>query len=127
MSLDYSWMALERLILALCLTIVAPSSSARAGPYIGGQLVNPAFVELAGTPVQIAAIKAYAGLQGWRIDCEGQVDTFTTLRLRFPPGTTQAAIESYFFTDLRLPSRAFKIAMVYDEKQRWPTGCIIWP
>lgn len=101
-------------------------SGAANGPYRNGRLVDPAFVELAGTSKQIHDIKAYAAPRGWRTDCEAKAGSWNTLRLRFPPGTRQSDIETYFDTDLRLPARANKIAMVYGERGR-SAGCVRLP
>ena len=110
-----------------CFAVGAPvacASTPLPGPYVGGRLVDTAYIEIAGAPDEIVAIKAYAAKQGWAEDCEGRAGKQATLRLRFPPGTTQNAIEDYF-ADILNP-HGTRNQMVYAgmDKSR---GCVALP
>ncbi len=96
-------------------------------PYSNGRLVHPAYVEIAGEAAEIAAIRAYGVQQGWSVDCEGRVGEEATLRLRFPSGTAQQAIESYFGAGPFLTElRGRKVQMIYHGMAR-SSGCVSIP
>ena len=106
-------------------TVTACASSTPSGPYVGARLTRPAYIELAGTPAQIADVKAHAATNEWTIDCEGKAGNEATLRLRFPPATSQSEIEDYF-ADVTHP-RAAKAQMIYNGMRKYAPGCATLP
>ena len=107
--------------------LVACAAAAPPRPYADGRLLQPAYVEVVGKASEILGIKQYGLSQGWAVDCEGSAGDEATLRLRFPAGTSQEAIESYFggVAFLTQP-RGRKVQMIYHGMER-SKGCITLP
>lgn len=109
----------------ICLITLFCTATRDGGPYANGRLVNPAFIELAGTKGQIKKIKKHATAERWRIECNGRVDQYFTMRIKFPAGTKQESIEQYFYGDMQHPI-SIKSNMIYDVRHR-SRNCILWP
>jgi hypothetical protein len=109
-------------IVALCMA----SSALAEGPYVRGRLIRPAYGEIAGTPKELAEIKAYAVSHGWTVVCDQRVGALQTMRVRFPVGTSQKAIEGYFEGNWP-PGRGSKFNMIYYGMHTTSPGCILLP
>ena len=113
------------LSIALLIALAGCAHGGATAPYSNGRLVHPAYVEVVGEPAEIAAIRAYGIEQG--VDCEGQDGQEATLRLRFPSGTAQQAIESYFgAVPFLTERRGRKVQITYDGMSR-SSGCVSLP
>ena len=116
--------------LAVCAGIVAlfvASGPVVARRHAGGRpLSHPAYAEIAGRPNEIAEIKAYAAKQGWAVVCDQRVGQQSTIRLRFPAGTSLEAIEKYL-NGGPFPGRGSKVNMIYYGMPTTSPGCVLLP
>jgi hypothetical protein len=109
--------------IAVALTTTPASAT---GPYTHGRLTHRAYAEIAGHPDEITDIKTHAASQGWRIVCNRQVGVLSTIRLRFPAGTSQNVIEGYL-SEGWPPGRGSKVQMIYQGMKTSAPLCISLP
>jgi hypothetical protein len=109
-------------VVALCMV----SSALAEGPYVRGRLTHPAYGEVAGTPAELAEMKTYAVAHGWVVVCDQRVGALSTMRLQFPVGTSQEAIEGYLVGNWP-PGRGSKFNMIYYGMPTTSPGCILLP
>jgi len=109
-------------IVALLIAVPAVAT----GPFVHGRLTHPAYAEIAGRPDEIADMKSDAVARGWAVVCDQRVGEQSTIRLRFPVGTSQASIESYA-NEGWPPGRGTKVAMVYHGMTTSSPLCITLP
>jgi hypothetical protein len=113
----------------VCAAIVAlfmAGPAAATGPYVHGRLTHPAYAEIAGRPGEIADIKTYAVAHGWAVVCDQRAGEQSTIRLRFPVGTSQKAIEGYL-NEGWPPGRGSKVQMIYRGMSTSSPLCIRLP